>query len=113
MRRFLKNLFAFLLGHTAQHREFFSLRLKFFVVVQEMEDFLFGLVADGAGIVKNQVGLFDCLDLGITLLDKSANDFFRVMDIHLTTESLNVERFLLRLSHSVKYIAVEAIGALG
>ena len=46
MRRALENLFAFLLRHAAQHAKLLSLLLKFFVVVQAMEDLLLGLIAD-------------------------------------------------------------------
>src|SRR5215467_1967430 len=100
MWRLFKYFFAFLLGHTPQNSKFLALRPQLLVVVQAMENFLLGLVANGAGVVENQVGLFDRLYLGISLLNEGADDFFRVVDIHLTAKSLDVKRFLLRLRHS-------------
>jgi len=37
--------------------------MQLLVVVQAVEDFLLGFVADGAGVVKNQAGVF--LDLNL------------------------------------------------
>ncbi len=59
MRGALENLFAFLLCDAAEHAELFALGQEFFVVGQAMENFLLRFVADGAGVVENQVGLLD------------------------------------------------------
>src|SRR6185369_15773854 len=91
MWRSFENLFAFLLRHASQHAKLLSLLLKFFVVVQAVERFLLGLVADRAGVVENQVGVFDCLDLLIPLRHERAYDFFRVMDVHLAAKCLEVK----------------------
>src|SRR5207244_11333101 len=64
----LENFLALLLGDTSQDGEFFSLRLKLFVIGKTMKDLLLGFVADGAGVLEDQAGVFDgrCLsvDLG-------------------------------------------------
>ena len=61
--RAIKNLFALLLRHAAQDAETLALFLKFLVVGQAMKDFLLGFVADGTGVVEDQPGFFDGLNL--------------------------------------------------
>src|SRR5947209_14356869 len=65
-----------------------------------MEDFLFGLVANGTGVIENQVGFLHGFHLPIALMHQRANDFFRVMDVHLAAKGLKVKRFLQSLAHS-------------
>ena len=91
MRGSLENLFAFLLGYAAEHTKLLALGHELLVVRQAVEDFLFGLVADGAGVVQNQVGLLDRLHLAVALVHQRANDLFRVMDVHLAAEGFEVE----------------------
>ena len=55
----LENLLAFLLRHAAQHAEALALFLQLLVVGQAVEDLLLGFVANGAGVVEDQPGLFD------------------------------------------------------
>ena len=59
VRRTLKNLFAFLLRHAAQHSETLALFLQLLVVGQAVKDFLLGFVANGTGVVEDQPGFFD------------------------------------------------------
>jgi hypothetical protein len=59
IRSALENLFAFLLGDAAQDAETFALLLVFLVIGEAVEDFLLGLVADGAGVIEHQSGFFD------------------------------------------------------
>jgi hypothetical protein len=68
--------------------------VQLLVVVQAVEDLLFGFVADGAGVVEDQAGVFFRLHLPVALVAKSANDLLRVMGIHLAAEGLKVEGFL-------------------
>ena len=94
MRGALENLFAFLLRHAAEHAELFALGQELLVVRQTMENFLLRLVADGAGVVENQVGLLDRFYLFISFVDERADDLFGVVDVHLATEGFEVESFL-------------------
>ena len=63
IRRALEDLLAFLLRHTAQHAEAFAGLVQLLVVVQAIEDFLLGFVADGAGVVEDQAGFLFGFDL--------------------------------------------------
>ena len=94
IRRALENLLAFLLRHAAQHAELLALLLQLLVVVQAVEDFLLGLVADGAGVVENQSGFFDGLNLPVALGNQRPHDLFRVMGIHLAAKGFEVKRLL-------------------
>ena len=89
-----ENLFAFLLGHAAQHAKLFSLGMQFFVVGEAMENFLLGFVADGAGVVEDQAGIFDSRDLTVALGNERADNFFGVVHVHLAAESFEVESLL-------------------
>ena len=75
--RLLENLVALLLRHAAEDAEFLALRLKLLVVVEAVEDLLLGLVADGAGVVEHQPGLFDRRNLAIPLLHRACRSPFR------------------------------------
>jgi len=103
MRRALENLFAFLLGHAAQHSKLLALGQQFFVVRQPMEHFLLRLIPDGAGVVQNQVGLLDRLHLAIAFMHQGADDFFRVMHVHLAAEGFEVEGLVWGSGHIHKY----------
>ena len=97
MRRLFENLLALLLGDAADHGEGFLLAVRtfsggFLEEVEAIEDFLLGLIANRAGVVDNQLRFLDRGNLRVALVDQSANDFFRVMRIHLATESLDVKR---------------------
>ena len=71
-----------------------------------MEDFLLGLVADGAGVVEDEVGLLDRFDLAVALGNERADDLFGVMDVHLAAEGLEVERLVGANGHpELKYNA--------
>ena len=91
MRRALKNLFAFLLRHASQHAKLLALGQQLLVVRQPMEDLLLRLVANGAGVVQNQVGLLDRLYLFVSLVHQRANDLFGVMHVHLAAEGFEVK----------------------
>ena len=103
MRRALKNLLAFLLGHASQNAEFLALRLQFLVVGQPVKDLLLRLVADGASVVENQTRFFDSRHLPIPLLQERADHLFGVVHIHLTAESLEVKRFVRGPRHPFQY----------
>ena len=63
VRRALEDLLAFLLRDTAKHAEAFAGLVQLLVVVEAIEDFLFGFVADGAGVVEDQAGFLFGFDL--------------------------------------------------
>ncbi len=88
IRRPLEDLFALLLRHAAQHGEALAEVLLSFVVVEAVKDPLLRLVADGAGVVKDQPGVFFRLHLAVTLLKECANHLFGVMGVHLAAEGL-------------------------
>ena len=56
--RALENLLAFLLGHAAQHGKLLALLLQLLDVIQTVEDFLLGLIANRAGVIEDEVGIF-------------------------------------------------------
>src|SRR5207247_8473334 len=61
----LENFLALLLGDTSQDGEFFSLRLKLLVIGETMKHLLLGLIADGAGVIEDEAGVFDVRNLAI------------------------------------------------
>ncbi len=89
----LEDPLPFLLRHAAQNDKAFARGIELLVIVQAVEDLLFGFVADRASVVEDQVGGNFRIHLLVALMAKSADDFFRVMDIHLATESFKIERF--------------------
>ena len=92
----LEDLFTFLLRDAAQNAEFLALRLELFEVGEPVKHLLLSLIADGARIVENQIGLLDRLDLPIAFLDERPDDLFRVVDVHLAAESFEVKSFVPR-----------------
>src|SRR6516165_6603092 len=99
MRGALENLFAFLLGHAAEHPKLLSLFLKLLVVGEAVEDFLLGFVANGAGVVEDEVGFIDGRNLAVALGDERPNDFFGVMDVHLAAKSFEVKSLVGAHTH--------------
>ena len=97
MRRLVENLFAFLLGDASQNREFLPvsmglLELVFLELVEAVEDFLLGLIANAAGVVEDQLGFLRGGNLAVALAQKGANDLFGVVGVHLAAERLDVKR---------------------
>src|SRR6516162_3898680 len=72
-----------------------------------MEDLLLCLIANGAGVIDDQVRVFFAMDLLIAFRDERAYDLFGVVEVHLATKGLDVEG-LVRCGHghpySFKYI---------
>ncbi len=91
MRRAFENAFAFLLRHAPKDAENLALPCFTLELLQPMEHLLLGFVANAAGVVEHQLGLLHLLHLRITLCEQSADDFFRVVSVHLTAERLNIE----------------------
>jgi len=56
-----------------------------------VEDSLLGLVADRAGVVENQASVSFILDADVALVLQRADDFFRVMGVHLAAEGFDVK----------------------
>ena len=63
----LEDLLALLLGDAAEDGELFAFALEALVLVEAVEDFLLGFVADGAGVVEDQAGVGFVLDAGVAL----------------------------------------------
>ncbi len=110
--RALEDLLALLLGDAAKHGEALPFLVQLLEIVQAVKDLLFGLIADGAGVVKDEVGVLFALHLRVTLGDERAHDLFGVVEVHLAAKGLDVER-LLRGAHdhprlSYQYIAGKA-----
>ena len=94
VRGAIENLFAFLLRYATEDSELLALLEEFLVIVEAVENLLLRFIADGAGVVENQVGLLDRVYLLIAFVDQRADDFFRVMDVHLAAEGFQVEGFV-------------------
>ncbi len=104
----LENLLAFLLGDAAENGEALPFLVQLLEVVEAIEDLLLRLIADGAGVVHDEVGVLFALDLLVALGDERADDFFGVVEVHLATKGLDVEGLLLGThGHTslIKYIA--------
>ena len=93
--RALEDLLAFLLGDAAENGEALPFLVQLLEVVEAVEDLLLGLIANGAGVVHDEVGVLFALDLLVALGDERADDFFGVVEIHLATKGLDVEGLLL------------------
>ncbi len=87
----VEDALALLLGYAAEDGELFAFALEALVLVEAVEDLLFGLVADGAGVVEDQAGVGLVLDAGVALLLEGADDFFGVMGVHLAAEGFDIE----------------------
>src|SRR5215469_18966277 len=95
MRRAFKNLVPLLLRHAAQNGKALPFLLQLLEVGQAVKHLLLGLIADGAGVIEDQVGIFFALNLTVALGDERPHDLFRVVEVHLATEGFDVKRFLL------------------
>ena len=56
-----------------------------------MKNFLLGLVANAAGVVEDQVGLFGLGHLRVAFGNQRADDLFGIVRVHLAAEGLDVE----------------------
>jgi len=65
--------------------------VELFVLVEAVEDFLLGLVADGAGVVEDEAGVGLVGGLGVALVEEGADDFFGVVGVHLAAKGFDVE----------------------
>ena len=89
--RAVEDFFALLLGDAAEHGELLAFALQALVFIQPVEDFLFGLVADGAGVIEDQSGVGLVLDAQVAFVLQCADDFLRVMGVHLAAKRLDIE----------------------
>ncbi len=92
VRGALEDALAFLLRDAAEDAEDFAFAVFLLELLQAVEDFLFGLVADAAGVVEDQVGLLGFFDLGVAFREQRADHFFGIVRVHLAAERLDVER---------------------
>jgi hypothetical protein len=79
--------------------------VQLFVVGQSVKNFLLGLVADGAGVIENQSGLFDGLNLSVALGKQRPYDLFGVVGVHLAAKGFEVEGLAGLTGHINKYSA--------
>ncbi len=93
MRGAFENLFAFLLGYAAENPEDFPFLLQAPVISEAMKDLLLRFIADGTGVIEDQIGLLDVLDLAVALRNERADDLLGVVHVHLTAEGFEVELF--------------------
>ena len=91
MRRLFEDFLAFLLGYAAEHRKRFPLAMFFLELVQPVEHLLLSLIADAAGVVKDQLGFLRGFNLLIPLMQQCADDLLRIVGVHLAPERLDVE----------------------
>src|ERR1035441_4804655 len=86
-----EDIFAFLLGNASQHCKVLAFALQPLVFVQAVEDFLFGLIANRAGVVQDQpcVGLI--LDAHVAFVLERPDDLLGVMGVHLAAKRLDVK----------------------
>ncbi len=87
----VEDVLAFLLGDAADDGELFAFALEALVLVEAVEDFLLGFVADGAGVVEDEAGVGFVVDAGVALVLQGADDLFGVMGVHLAAEGFDVE----------------------
>src|SRR5260370_42531622 len=92
MRGLLEDALAFLLRHTSDDGEYLSFAGSALELVEPVEHFLLGLIADTAGIVENQSGGLGTLDLRIAAMNQRSDDLLGIVGVHLTAEGLDVER---------------------
>ena len=86
-----ENLLAFLLGDATQDAKAFALSFQLLVIRQAMENLLLGFVANRAGVVEDEVRLIHGLNLAVAFRHERADDFFRVMHVHLAAEGFEVK----------------------
>src|SRR5579875_3325440 len=91
VRSSLKNAFPLLLRHAAQYAKDLALSGLAFELLQPAEHFLLSLVADAAGVVKNQFRCFRAVYLLISPGNECADYLFGIVHIHLASEGLNVK----------------------
>ena len=75
-RRALENLLAFLLRHAAENGKALPFLVELLVIVEAVEDLLLGLIANRAGVVEDEVGIFLAPDLLVALGDERPYDLF-------------------------------------
>ena len=101
IRRPLKNLFPLLLRHASQDAKLFPLRTILLIIREPVKDLLLRLVANRAGVIKDQPRLFHRWNLPIPLLQKRPHHLLGVVRIHLAAEGLKVKRLAGGVRHGV------------
>src|SRR3954454_4963258 len=69
----LEDLLAFLLSNTPEDSKLLALRLELLEIIETMEDLLLSFIADRTSVIENQVGRFDRVHLGVSLLYERAD----------------------------------------
>src|ERR1700736_6643205 len=91
MRSALENALALLLRHASQHSEHLAFSMLLLELLQAVKHLLLGLVPNAAGVVKNQIGLFRRTDLIVAFRNQRADNFFRIVHIHLAPKGLDIK----------------------
>ncbi len=92
-RRPLEDRRLILLGHAPEHADR-DLGLRLLEPSDAAEgavDLVLGVLADGAGVVEDRVGLVDVVGEGVSLAAQLGDDELAVQDVHLTADGLDVE----------------------
>ncbi len=74
MRSTFEDTFAFLLRDAPDHPEKLALAGLPLELLQAVENLLFRFIADTAGVIQNQLGVFRLMYLRVALLQKRAHD---------------------------------------
>ena len=86
MRRPLEDLFALLLRHAPEHAKDLVLA-RALEILEAVEHLLLGFIADAAGVVQHESGVFRRSDLRVALFHERADHLFGIVHVHLAAES--------------------------
>ncbi len=98
VRRLGKDLLPLLLGDAAQDGNGFPFRVAL-ECIEAVKDFLFGFIANAAGVVEKVSRFVRRFDLGKTFAKKRSDHLFRIVGVHLTAERLHVESLRRHFTH--------------
>ena len=90
MRHAFEDLVALLLRDANEYTEHLAIML-FFKLIQAVKYLLFRFIANAAGVVQQQVRFAWSIGLCVPARKQRPNNLFGIMDVHLTTERLNVK----------------------
>src|SRR5579871_239052 len=92
----MKNSLAFLLGHAAENANLLRLARHVAKLTEAGKNFLSRLFANAAGVVKDEGGGFDRVDLLVATGKQHASHFFRIVVVHLAAECFEIKGSALR-----------------
>src|SRR4029077_14382373 len=94
MRSSLEDSLPLLLGNASDYGEHLALACGALELVEAVEYFLLGFVADAAGVVQNKSRGFGSLDLAVAAMNESSDDLLGIVRVHLAAEGLDVKRLV-------------------